>query len=233
VLQTANRKTVGFLRIFARVLGIGLGFMILWSATCLAWIFYYSADLPDLNGLARYAPGQVSRESDSCIVGDSTAVPYEVIGDTLRVALNPAEGNEHTGNAGLSMQISRTMFCVPLRTLDRELKEWRVAAQLQRRFSKTELLTIYANRTYFGENLIGVEAASQHYFHKEPNQLGIAEAALLAGLVRGPSYFSPLKHPDRAVKRRNEVIDGMIQSRAISIEQGEAAKATSLAVTTR
>jgi penicillin-binding protein 1A len=214
-------------------LGVGLGFIILLSATCLAWIFYYSADLPDLNGLARYAPGQVSRVSDPCIVGDSTAIPYEVIGDNLRAALKAAAGNERPGNAGLPMQISRTMFCAPLRTLDRELKEWRVAAQLQRRFSKSDLLTIYANRTYFGENLIGVEAASQHYFKKEPNQLDIAEAALLAGLVRGPSYFSPLKHPDRAVKRRNEVIDAMVQNHSISIEQGEPAKATNLAVTTR
>lgn len=125
------------------------------------------------------------------------------------------------------------MFCAPLRTLNRQLQEWRVAAQLQRRFSKSELLTIYANRTYFGENLIGVEAASKHYFHKEPDQLGIAEAALLAGLVKAPSRFSPLQHPERALERRNQVIDGMVQSHAVSIEQGEAAKATSLAVTTR
>jgi len=206
--------------------------VILLTCVCLVWFFLYSRDLPDIGGLRRYAPNQVSRVSDPC-VGESIAIPYDAIGDNLRAALNAAEANERPGYAGLPVQISRTMFCAPSRTLNRELTEMRVAAQLQRRFSRTELLTIYANRTYFGENLIGVEAASEHYFHKEPNQLEVAEAALLAGMIRGPSRFSPFKHPDRALQRRNEVIDAMVEGHAISIEEGVAAKATSLAVATR
>ena len=69
-----------------------------------------------------------------------------------------------------------------------------------------------------------VEAAAQHYFHKEPNQLLIGEAALLAGLVARPSYFSPTKHPDRSIQRRNEVIDAMVQVHAISDSDAVTAK---------
>ena len=114
--------------------------------------------------------------------------------------------------------------------LERNLKEWRIAEQLRLRFSRDELLTIYANRVWFGDNQVGVEAASQYYFGKEPNQLDIADAALLAGLIRGPSRYSPYKHPDRALARRNEVIDAMLGDHVITDDQGKAAKATSLGV---
>lgn len=117
--------------------------------------------------------------------------------------------------------------------LERHFKEWRKAVQLRWHFSRDELLTIYANRVGFGEDCTGIHAAAERYFHKLPDQLGISEAALLAGLIQRPSYLSPSKHPDRALQRRNQVIDAMVQNHAISSEQGKAAKATSLGVTTK
>jgi membrane peptidoglycan carboxypeptidase len=124
------------------------------------------------------------------------------------------------------------MFCKPSRTLNRQLDEFRAAVQLERRFSRRERFTILANRLTFGEDIVGVEAASQHFFHKEPSQLNVGEAAILAGVVRAPSYLSPIKHPDRALQRRNEVIDAMLKTHAISESEASIAKASAIAITT-
>jgi len=168
----------------------------------------------------------------------------------LRAALSAAEASEddpgmatetyrrftHNGGlhrATLSWHISRTMFCAPSRTINRQLDELRTAVQLERRFSRRELFTIFANRLMFGEDMVGVEPASQHFFHKEPNQLLVGEAALLAGLVRAPSYLSPIKHPDRALQRRNEVIDAMVEAHAISESEASTAKDGPLPIMTK
>jgi membrane peptidoglycan carboxypeptidase len=116
--------------------------------------------------------------------------------------------------------------------LNRRLDEFRAAVQLERRFSRRELFTIFANRLTFGEDTVGVDAASQHFFHKEPNQLLVGEAALLAGLARAPSNLSPIRHPDRALQRRNEVIDAMVETHAISKSDASRAKASPLPIMT-
>jgi membrane peptidoglycan carboxypeptidase len=110
------------------------------------------------------------------------------------------------------------------------MSEIRVAVQLYRRFSGSELIAIFANRLYLGDNIVGVESASQHYFHKGPNQLQISESAFIAGLARHPSFYSPYMHPDHALKRRNEVIDAMVQKHLISGTEAGTAKATPLVV---
>jgi penicillin-binding protein 1A len=93
------------------------------------------------------------------------------------------------------MQISRTLFCTPSKMLHRNLAELRAAAQLERRFSRLQLFTIYANRAYFGQDLIGVEAAARQFFYKEPDNLNVGAAALLAGLIKSPSLYSPGQAP--------------------------------------
>jgi penicillin-binding protein 1A len=92
------------------------------------------------------------------------------------------------------------------------------------------LFTIYANRLYLGKELIGVQSASQYFFHKNPGDLDIAEAALLAGLAQGPSYLSPVRHPDRALERRDQVIDAMAQAGSITASEAEAAKNAPLGI---
>jgi len=221
------------MRLLVKILLAFVAAVILAVSFTTGWFFLYSGDLPDIAGLRRYAPQQVSRVSDPCLGSDVVAIPYDAIGYNLRAALNAAEGFDRPGEVNVRMQIARGMFCEPSRLLDRQLKEWRTAVQLRWRFSRDELLTIYANRVGFGDNCTGVQAAVEHYFHKEPNQLNVAEAALLAGLIRGPSRLSPYKHPDRALQRRNEVIDAMVKDHAISLEQGEAAKASALGVVER
>lgn len=182
--------------------------------------------------------------SDACFGNTSVAIPYDSIGATLREALSAAEGGEEgpsaieqisrgfsdvrDGRSALSFQISRTTFCAPDKALRRELQELRLAVQLDRHFSRRELLTIATNRYFFGDGGFGVQTASQHFFHKNPGELSIAEAALLAGLVRAPSYFSPEKYPDRALRRRNDVLDVMVKEGRITAAEGEAAKKSPL-----
>lgn len=230
-----------------RILGIGLGLILLLIGIGLGWFFFYSQDLPDIEALAKFAPDQPLRVSAPCLVAGSIAIPYESIGDNLRAALSAVEANEEDpgvltrvylgiadrprpGRVALSLQISRTEFCAPSKNLTREVKELRSALQLERRFTRRQLFTIFANRVFFGNDLVGVQDASQYFFGKDPNQLQTAEAALLAGMIRGPSRYSPSSHPDRALQRRNEVIDAMVAIHAISAAEGDAAKATVLVV---
>jgi membrane peptidoglycan carboxypeptidase len=91
---------------------------------------------------------------------------------------------------------------------------------------------IFANRLQFGVDVVGIEPASQRFFHKEPNQLLVGEAALLAGLISNPNYFSPIKHPDRALRRRNGVINTMLEKHAISESIASTAKASPLPILT-
>jgi membrane peptidoglycan carboxypeptidase len=110
----------------------------------------------------------------------------------------------------------------------RQLDELRTAEQLERHFSRRDLFTMYVNRVYFAEDEIGAQNASQRLFGKNPADLDISQAALLAGMIRSPSRFSPYKHPDRAMLRRNEVIDAMIAANMISSADGESAKSNAL-----
>jgi penicillin-binding protein 1A len=238
------------MRLLAKTCLIGLGAIALALITGFAWLFYDSRGLPDAQALAQFAPASVMHASDPCAKSASVAIPYDSIGANLRAALSAAEASEddpgvltetyrgfthHEGRhrGTLSWHISRTMFCAPSKPLSRQLDELRAAAQLERRFSRRELFAIFANRLEFGVENVGVEPASQHFFHKEPNQLLVGEAALLAGLVNNPNYFSPIKHPDRALRRRNEVIDKMLETRTISESMASTAKSSPLSIITK
>ena len=188
-----------------------------------SWFFLYSRDLPDVERLAKFAPATDTVVSDFCLGAEVVAIPYESIGRNLRNALSAVE-------LRLPDAISRTMFCTPSKTLTRQLKEIRTSAQLKRHFSPRQLFTINANRTYFGEGQIGVQSASRYFFHQDPVELNVAEAALLAGLEIRPSYYSPERHPDRALERRNQVIDAMVQAGTITSSEAGAAKDAPLGI---
>jgi penicillin-binding protein 1A len=213
----------------------------------LYWLFFYSRDLPDLDALSQFSPPATTTVTDKCYTTPITAVPYEAIGSNLRGALNSVEASEAGPTAyqqvsralsdvretrtALSTQIARTMFCSPEKSLVRRGKELRTALQLDRRFSRRDLFTIAANRYHFGSDLVGVQAASRYWFHKDPSGLSLPEAALLAGLVRAPLHYSPVAHPDRALARRNEVLDAMALQRVITTTEAEAAKSSPLNTT--
>jgi membrane peptidoglycan carboxypeptidase len=115
-------------------------------------------------------------------------------------------------------------------SIRRQIDELRLAEQIQRHFDERQVLTIYMNRVYLGENARGVEDASMRYFGKHAADLSLDEAALLAGLIRSPSHDSPIDYPERAVQRRNWVIDKMITQGLVSRGDAEQAKTAPLIV---
>ncbi len=114
------------------------------------------------------------------------------------------------------------------KTLGRKIQELKVAIKLEEDLSKDQILTNYLNITFYGHQAYGVEAASQRYFSKSNKDLTIAESATLAGLVQNPSQYDPVRYPDNTVKRRNVVIDKMVENKHITADQAKEAKAAPL-----
>ncbi|MEU4299794.1 transglycosylase domain-containing protein [Kitasatospora aureofaciens] len=114
------------------------------------------------------------------------------------------------------------------KTLGRKIQELKIAIKLEEDLPKDQILTNYLNITYYGNGAYGVEAASQRYFSKDNKDLTIAEAATLAGLVQNPSQYDPKLHPQAAQKRRDTVIDKMLENRHITAGQAKEAKAAPL-----
>jgi penicillin-binding protein 1A len=125
-------------------------------------------------------------------------------------------GGKLQGASTLTMQLARNLFLSPDRSWHRKIQESLLAVQIERRFTKPQILTLYANQIYLGHGIYGFEAASEFYFSKPAKQLTLDEAALLAGLPKSPTYYSPINHPDHAIKRRNLVINSMLEDGKIT-----------------
>jgi 1A family penicillin-binding protein len=128
---------------------------------------------------------------------------------------NLREGRAAQGGSTITQQLARQSFLTRDKTILRKLKEVVVAARLEGEFSKDEILQLYLNKVYFGDGLYGVEAASLGFFGKHAADVDVAEAALLAGLVKSPSTYAPTISRDRAIARRNVVLQAMRDSRVI------------------
>jgi 1A family penicillin-binding protein len=113
------------------------------------------------------------------------------------------------GGSTITQQVARLTFLAPEKTIRRKLQEVVLAVRLERMFTKKEILELYLNKAYFGDGLYGVEAASLGYFGKHASDLDVAEAALIAGLVKAPSSYAPTVAAARAIKRRNVVLRAM------------------------
>src|ERR1051326_1401703 len=145
---------------------------------------------------------------------------YEHAGvDVIRVIAagirNLEEGRRAEGGSTITQQLARQSFLTRDKTLRRKIKEIILAAQIEHEFSKNEILELYLNKVYFGDGLYGVEAASRGYFGVHASQLSVDQAALLAGLIQSPSSYAPTAYLDRAVARRNVVLQMMEASGAI------------------
>ena len=128
------------------------------------------------------------------------------------------------GASTLTMQLARNLFLSPERTFGRKVQEAYLAIQIERAFTKQQIFTLYGNQIYLGHGMYGFEAASEFYFSKHARELNLTEAALLAGLPKGPVAFSPLLYPDKALRRRNLVLTEMENDKAISHDQAEQAR---------
>jgi penicillin-binding protein 1A len=176
-------------------------------------------------------------------------VPYSAFPKTLHDAILSIEDKSFEKNAGinlfrvvgaayvdlhshgkrqgastLTMQLARNLFLSADQTISRKLQEILLSIQIERHFTKPQIFALYANQIYLGSGVYGFEAGSEYYFSKHVSDLTLPEAALLAALPKGPTSYSPLRHPDRALRRRNLVLSEMRGDRVITEEQYQQAK---------
>src|ERR1700751_2757429 len=134
-------------------------------------------------------------------------------------------GGRVQGASTLTMQLSRNLFLSADKNFGRKVQEIMLAVQIERRFTKQQIFTMYANQIFLGHGVYGFEAGAEFYFGKKATDLSLEEGGLLAGLPKAPGYYSPINHPERALKRRNLVINAMLEDGKITTQQAAAAKA--------
>lgn len=137
------------------------------------------------------------------------------------------------GASTITMQLARNCFELKGKTLDRKVLEMAVARRIEGRYSKDEILTAYLNRIYFGQQCYGIAQAAHLYFGKEVAELNLSESATLAGIIRGPSIFNPVKSKEAALKVRNETLKRMLECEMISQEVYEQTIAEPIQVTSK
>jgi len=139
--------------------------------------------------------------------------------DLVRIAsaalANVRHNRRAQGGSTITQQLARQSFLTPNKSYRRKLQELILAARLERLYTKQQILELYFNKVYFGDGLYGVEAASRGFFGKHASEVTVAEAALLAGLVKSPSSYAPTVSVERAVARRNTVLQAMLDAGAI------------------
>jgi penicillin-binding protein 1A len=150
--------------------------------------------------------------------------------DLIRIASAAVANVRHLraaqGGSTITQQLARQSFLKPDKTIRRKLQELILADRIERMYSKPQILELYLNKVYFGDGLYGVEAASRGYFGKHASELSVPEAALLAGLVKSPSSYAPTVSLDRAVARRNIVLQTMVEAGDIDRPTWKAARAS-------
>ncbi len=132
------------------------------------------------------------------------------------------------GASTLTMQLARNLFLSPDRNFRRKMQEVMLSIQIERRFTKAQIFTLYANQIYLGHGVYGFEAGANYYFSKKAKDLTLDEAAVLAGLPKAPNYYSPINSPERAIRRRNLVINNMLEDGKITAAEADRAKSAPL-----
>jgi penicillin-binding protein 1A len=138
------------------------------------------------------------------------------LGIVRAAAANILRRGVSQGGSTITQQLAKNLFLTQERTFARKIQEVVLALWLERKFTKTEILELYLNRVYFGAGAYGIEAAAERYFGKSSKQLSVAEAAMLAGLVKSPSRLAPTRNPDGAERRAQVVIAAMAEQNFIS-----------------
>src|SRR5581483_4836830 len=150
---------------------------------------------------------------------------WRVMGATYR---DITSGGRAQGASTLTMQLSRNLFLSPERHFSRKIQESILALQIERHFTKQQIFTMYCNQIFLGHGVYGFEAGAEYYFNKHAKDLKLEEAALLAGLPKAPVSYSPINYPEHAMKRRNLVINNMLEDGKITAEEAGRAKTTPL-----
>ena len=127
------------------------------------------------------------------------------------------------GGSTITQQVAKNLFLTPERTIARKIKEALLAIKLENQFTKDEILALYMNRVYFGSGVYGFEAAAEKFFDRPAKELKVFQAAVLAGLLKAPAHYNPVREPDRAKDRAVIVLSAMVQTGALTPEQSAAA----------
>ena len=138
--------------------------------------------------------------------------------------VNFRSGKTVQGASTITQQLAWNLFLTKEKTLQRKIKEAILSVRLEKIYSKEQILEMYLNMIYFGHGAWGIHSASLLYFNKEPSELDLSEAALLAGIVKGPEYYTPLRHPERASERQAYVLGRMVHEGMITPEQAQGAR---------
>jgi len=146
---------------------------------------------------------------------------------------NMQSGRRAVGASTITQQVAKNFLLTSDQTVERKLKEAILAIRIERAFTKEQILELYLNEIYLGAGAYGVAAAAQTYWDKALNELTLADCAYLAVLPKAPSNYDPFRYPDRAIARRNWVIDRIVENGFATREEGEKAKAEPLGVSKR
>lgn len=149
---------------------------------------------------------------------------------TLKCAVQDVLAHRmNCGGSTLTQQLARGFFLTPDKKISRKIAEIMITFQLENRFTKQQIFEMYANEVNLGQHgsfaIDGIGEAAQSYFGKDLRQLDLAETATIAGLINSPNWLNPYRHPNRAMERRNIVLDAMVETGAISSSEAEQAKA--------
>jgi penicillin-binding protein 1A len=144
---------------------------------------------------------------------------FDPIGMGRALFRDAKSGHLREGASTITQQLARNLFLTPDQNLKRKIQEIELAVWLEHKFTKKQILGLYMNRVYFGAGAYGIEAASQRYFDKSAKDLTVGEAALLAGMMKGPSRYSPVGDKERAARRATVVLDEMVKSGVITPQQ--------------
>lgn len=149
----------------------------------------------------------------------------DVFGVMRAAFRNLVAGRTVQGGSTLTQQLAKNLFLTPDRTMRRKVQEMLLAFWLEHAYTKDQILTAYLNRVYLGSGAYGVDAASRTYFDKPAKDMNVREAALVAGLLRAPSRFSPMRDPAQAMERARIVLQAMLEENYITEVQHKAALA--------
>jgi len=238
-----------FLSIFSLVLGVFGGFLY-WSFSDLPEIKVLEKYEPIESSFVYSSDGKVLAE---LYLERRNFIPYYKIPDRVKKAFISIEDQRFYSHPGvdvvgilrafykniiaqaiveggstITQQLTKMLFLKPEKSLSRKIKEAIISVRIEKRYTKDEILGMYLNQAYFGSRAYGIEAASQTYFGKSTSELTLSEAALLAGLPKSPSIYSPFKNPERAIKRRKIVLTKMLENGYISRDEHERANAEPL-----
>lgn len=154
---------------------------------------------------------------------------FDIIGIARSAVGFVANGGEISGGGStISQQLAKNAYLTLDQTLIRKLKELFLAIEIEKQYTKNEILEMYLNKAYFGNGVWGVEDASHKYFGKNASDVSLTEAATIAGMLKAPTTYNPLDNLENSLSRRNVVLDLLIKNNGISKEIGEAAKSESL-----